>query len=129
VDKVGGGFGEPQLGDCYRSNSMSNANNDNPNRLPANAKRGIPSAPGKDIPPEAMAKLGNLFKSRPQQYMPVLKSLETIDIEQRLMTLTIDGDVTVECLVIPLQELIFKEWRQMSGSTLQPQNERKDESE
>lgn len=68
-----------------------------------------------------MSKIGNLFKGRTPQYQPILKSLEAIDIEQRLMTITIDGDVTVECLVIPLQELIFKEWRQLSGSTLQPQ--------
>jgi hypothetical protein len=99
---------------------MSNANNNvDPIKPP------LLKPPGKEATPEqkeALGKLGNLFKGRVAQYQPILKSLEMIGIEQQIMTVMI-ADVPVECIIIPLQELIFREWRQLSGSTLQPQRE------
>lgn len=100
---------------------MTNANNIDPLKPPPPS--GQPSKePVSAEQKEALAKLGNLFKGRAPQYQPILKSLEMLGIEQNIMTVMI-ADVPVECLVIPLQELIFREWRQLSGSTLQPQRE------
>lgn len=60
--------------------------------------------------------LASLFgKSKPKVHAPILKSLETIGVEPRVLDVMI-GDESVECFVIPTQELIFKEWRHMTGA-------------
>lgn len=70
--------------------------------------------------------LSSLFGGgRLQNYTSVLKSLEQIGLEPKTMLLNI-GDQTVDCIVIPIQDLVFKEWQYMSGSgykIIQPQNE------
>jgi hypothetical protein len=81
---------------------------------------------------EATSGLANLFKNRPSAYVSVLKSLEDIGLEPKMMTVTI-ADEPVDCFVIPMQELIYKEWQRMSGAgyevtPIKPQM-REDESE
>lgn len=69
--------------------------------------------------------LAKFFKQKEKTYVPVTQSLEEAGVESIIMDMNID-DKIVECLVIPLQELIYKEWRHMTKSELvtKPQNER-----
>lgn len=61
--------------------------------------------------------LAKIFQQKEKPYVPVTQSLEEADIESIIMDMNID-DKIVECLVIPLQELIYKEWRHMTKSEL-----------
>jgi hypothetical protein len=64
---------------------------------------------------EAANGLANLFKGKPSAYVSVLKSLEDIGLEPKIMPVII-ADEPVDCFVIPVQELIYKEWQRMSGA-------------
>lgn len=55
-----------------------------------------------------------LAGNRQQEYTPILKSLKQIGVEPKSMTVMV-GDEPTDCLVIPLQELMSKEWAHMSG--------------
>lgn len=68
-----------------------------------------------------LASLAGMLKGKPQQYTSILKSLEVIGMPPRIMDVTL-GDEPVECLVIPVQEMIYKEWQRMSEATL-PESE------
>lgn len=69
---------------------------------------------------ETITKLGNAFKGmgagggRPVPYTPIGKSLEALGLEPKVMDIMI-GDEPVECLVIPLNELMQREWQHMGG--------------
>lgn len=59
---------------------------------------------------------GLLGGDRAGRYTPVVKSLEALGIEPRVMAVAITGsDEPVDCLVIPAQELLIKEYAKMSG--------------
>jgi hypothetical protein len=67
---------------------------------------------------ESLTKVGEAFKNMRSttkvDYTPIGKSLAAIGIEPKTMDIMI-GDEPVECLVIPLNELVYKEWRHMGG--------------
>ena len=83
-----------------------------------NADRRQRRRPLQDMEPEKKEQLGKglqqLFKGREEKYMPVTRALEKIGLEPKLMDVMI-GDETVQCFVIPCQELIYKEWQFMTG--------------
>lgn len=54
-----------------------------------------------------------MAKGAGPQYMPIIKALSTIGVEPKVMDVML-GDEPEECLVIPLTELMSKEWRYMS---------------
>ena len=90
----------------------------------------LPTPPPPDQS-EAMGKLAGLFKSKPEAYTPVTKSLKDIGLEPIIMDVFLidhPGTELVECLVIPVQDLIYREWRHITQSELvtQPQNERQE---
>jgi hypothetical protein len=65
---------------------------------------------------ESLTKLAGLLRGmQTQTYMPITKSLEAIGIELRTETISINGEL-IECLVIPLDELMRKEWQRMTSS-------------
>jgi len=70
----------------------------------------------------ALSKIGGAFKGKGDRYNPVGKSLEALGIEPKIMDIML-GDEPVECMVIPLKELIYKEWYKMSGGINKPENE------
>lgn len=63
--------------------------------------------------------LSKLFQARQAQYTPVLKSLEQIGLEPKLMQVMI-GDQSVDCFVIPTQDLVYKEWQHMTQAKYAP---------
>lgn len=72
-----------------------------------------PPAPNQQQQEELKKKLSGLF-SREKPYTPLAKSLEAAGIKPRVMDIMLE-DQPVECLVIPVQELIYKEWKHMTG--------------
>lgn len=71
---------------------------------------------------EAQQAIGNIadrFKKQPPAYVPIGKSLEAISMDVKIMDIMI-GDEPVECLVIPVDELMRKEWIQMGGGFNNP---------
>lgn len=86
--------------------------------------QGEVDVPNVQVPPQVaqagadIAKLiGNIFNRKPQ-YTSVIKSLEEIGIEPNIMPVMVpESSDPVECLVIPLQDLVFKEWQIMGGSS------------
>jgi hypothetical protein len=62
---------------------------------------------------QALAKFANMIRGG-QEYVPISKSLEAIGIDPAVKEVMLD-DGPVECLVIPIKELMEKEWRHMSG--------------
>jgi hypothetical protein len=82
-------------------------------QFPKNAKRPIPAPPAQQQQ-DAMKKLGGLFGNKEKQYSPIVKSLTAANIKPRVMDIMI-GDEPTECLVIPVQELIYKEWKHITG--------------
>jgi len=76
--------------------------------------------PQVQVPPAIadLAKLvTGLFNGKPK-YTSVIKSLEEIGIEPVIQPTMVPGNSEpVECLVIPLQDLVFKEWQIMGGSS------------
>lgn len=72
-----------------------------------------------DTPGKKLGKgLGELIRGgagvRPGVHKPIVKALEELGIEIRLKPVMI-GEETVDCLVIPAQELLIKEYQAMSG--------------
>jgi hypothetical protein len=75
---------------------------------------------------QAFAKLASIMRgSQKQEYTPVLKSLEAIGVEYKVIDVML-GDVPTECVVIPLQDLMYREWSHMSAT--KPQGEESNES-
>jgi len=75
----------------------------------------------------ALQKLGGAIKGMggggaTARYTPVGKSLGDLGIEPKIMDIML-GDEPVECMVIPLKELIYKEWYKMSGGINKPDDE------
>lgn len=58
--------------------------------------------------------LGQLFQSKTQPHRPLIKTLGDLGIRVRVMPVMI-GDEPVDCLVIPAQELLVKEYQLLSG--------------
>lgn len=85
------------------------------NRKPPPAMRTPPNAQQQE---ELKKKLSGLF-NREKPYTPIAKSLAAANIQPRVMFIDI-GDTKVECLVIPVQEMIFKEWIHMTGGIDNP---------
>lgn len=67
---------------------------------------------------EAFSKLAQMLRGArgDQEYTPIIKTLKMIGIEPETqeIQLEVDGEV-VECLIIPIKELMAKEWQHMSG--------------
>jgi hypothetical protein len=73
---------------------------------------------------EAFGKLAKMLqdaRSSPE-YMPIMKALETINVDYKVIDVMF-GDNLVECVVIPLKDLMYREWAHISGQ--QPQREDK----
>lgn len=69
---------------------------------------------------EAVKRLSGLF-SKEKPYTPLAKSLKAAGIQPRVMDIMLDvNGPEVECLVIPVQELIYKEWKHMTGGIEEP---------
>lgn len=79
--------------------------------------------PLQSLPDEKPNPLAKLFQGKESPYVPVTKSLDDIGLDPLIMDINID-DEKVECLVIPVQDLIYREWRYMTKSELvtKPQN-------
>lgn len=67
---------------------------------------------------EALGKLGNIL-NRPKPYTPVTKSLDAAGITPRIMVININ-DKPMDCMVIPIEELVYKEWVHMTGGLDNP---------
>lgn len=76
---------------------------------------------------EAFGKLAQMLKGAKSEYMPIMKALEAIHVDYKIIDVML-GDVPTECLVIPLQDLMYREWSHMSGQNVKPQGEEKHES-
>lgn len=48
------------------------------------------------------------------QYVPLLKQLATIGVEPKVMDVML-GDEPTECIVLPVSELMAKEWKYMNN--------------
>lgn len=58
--------------------------------------------------------LSSLFSGKPPTHMPILKALGNLGIEVRIKTVMI-GEQPTDCVVIPTQELLVKEYALLSG--------------
>jgi hypothetical protein len=78
----------------------------------------------------AFGKLAQMMKgarSEPE-YVPIMKSLEAIHVNYKIIDVML-GDIPTECLVVPLQDLMYREWTHMSGGQpITPQREGTNES-
>lgn len=88
-------------------------------KLSARPQMRNPLEDAQDKPKGDTTGLASLFKGREAPYTSVLKSLEQIGLEPRMMDIMI-GDEPVSCFVIPVQDLVFKEWQRMSGANYEP---------
>jgi hypothetical protein len=61
-------------------------------------------------------KLGGLFKGggTNARHKPIVKALEELGIDYKVMPVMI-GDEPIDCVVIPAQELLVKEYAAMTG--------------
>jgi hypothetical protein len=74
---------------------------------------------------KAFAKLASIMKgSQKQEYIPVMKSLEAIQVDYKIIDVML-GDEPTECVVIPLKDLMYREWCHMSGQGPKAQGEDK----
>lgn len=64
-----------------------------------------------------------MLAGRGQEYVPVLKSLKQIGVKPKTMTVMV-GDEPTDCIVIPVQELMSKEWAHMSGQEDETEQEK-----
>jgi len=78
--------------------------------------RPFPPQPPTQQQLEAFSRLTQILKGGPQEYVPVLKSLDKIGADYKITDVKL-GDETVECVVIPLSELMYREWTHMSGQS------------
>lgn len=68
--------------------------------------------------PRPKPRLQDLFgRPKPEPYTPIGRSLAAIGIPPRRMDVEVDG-ATVECLVIPVVDLMYREWMHMTGGGL-----------
>ena len=70
--------------------------------------------------------LAKFFQGKKEPYVSITKSIKDCGVDNYIMDITLPNDNREECIVIPVRDLIYKEWRIMSGSEIvsQPQNER-----
>lgn len=79
---------------------------------------------------QAMELIQNLANAKAQAnaHKPIISALGDLGIEVRVMTVMI-GEEPTDCLVIPTQELLMKEYEKMSGVSptqfMQPKGESK----
>ena len=69
---------------------------------------------------EAFGKLARILKGGQQEYTPIMTALQAINVDYKIVDVML-GDEPTECLVIPLKDLMYREWAHMSGQ--QPQGE------
>lgn len=106
----------PDIGPSPRDHSL-------PNRAARRKQERIrPLEQGKQNPDVGKG-LANLFKPKEEAYVPVLKSLEQIGLEPKMMQVLI-GEDPVQCFVIPCQDLVYKEWQHMTKAkfAMEPAN-------
>lgn len=65
---------------------------------------------------EAGKGIAQLFQGREKPYTPVTKSLDQIGLEPKIMDIAMGSGDPVQCFVIPVQELVYKEWQHMTGA-------------
>lgn len=63
---------------------------------------------------EAMGRLMSVLRGMQPEYVPITKALESIGIDPLVDTVVLQNGPT-ECLIIPVEELMKKEWLRMSG--------------
>lgn len=63
---------------------------------------------------EGQSALAKMFAPKQTPHKAIIKSLEDIGVRVRVMPVML-GDEATDCLVIPIQELIIKEYTQLSG--------------
>lgn len=104
------------------SESASKQEKSGVSKLPRSTREARPrpnAASGRlDNPPpsnsaEAAKGIAKLFQNREKPYTPVNQSLEAIGLKPKHLKVEIDGE-TVECFVIPVQELVYREWKHMT---------------
>ena len=71
---------------------------------------------------EAFGKLARILKGGQQEYTPIMKALQAINVDYKIVDVML-GDEPTECLVIPLKDLMYREWCHISGQNMQPQGE------
>lgn len=67
---------------------------------------------------ELAGKLAGMFKGRQAPHEPIVKSLEKIGLNPKVMPVTIGGE-PVDCIVIPIELMMLKEYQYMSGVDVQ----------
>lgn len=82
--------------------------------MPSNARKGVQRAAEVSETDKLGKGLGQLFQPKEKPHTPIVKSLEALGIEVRVMVVMI-GDTPMNCLVIPAQELLVREYQLMSG--------------
>lgn len=85
-------------------------------RRGAQRKRPLQDAAKSVDSQKAMGGLAELLKGKGPQYVPVTKSLEAIGLVPSIEMVSVGGADPVQCMVIPVQELVFKEWQHMTKS-------------
>ena len=70
---------------------------------------------------EAFSRITKMLKGS-QEYVPVMKSLDAIKVDYKVIDVML-GDTPTECLVVPLQDLMYREWCHMSGQDIKQQRE------
>lgn len=74
----------------------------------------VPKDPANKTEGGALSRMLGGGSNRLKPYTAVMKSLEQIGLTPKIMDVMI-GDDTKECLVVPMEELIYREWQYMSG--------------
>lgn len=91
-------------------------------KMPANAKKPmrnlLEEEQARQKVQDAAGGIAKLFQGKPKAeaaYTPVLKAFETIGLDPKMMSIAIGGsDDAVQCFVIPVQDLVYKEWQYMT---------------
>lgn len=86
----------------------------------------VGSAEGQAAAERLINTFAGLLGGGKKNYIGVHKSLETIGMIPKVMHVTI-ADEPIECLVIPMDELIVKEWKYLTGYTVPSEQEVKDD--
>jgi hypothetical protein len=74
---------------------------------------------------EAFGKLAKMLqqaRGEGQAYTPIMKSLDAIHVEYKIIDVMLN-DEPVECVVIPMKDLMYREWAHMSGQGTKSQGE------
>jgi hypothetical protein len=72
---------------------------------------------------EAMNRLAGLFKGKTPAHEPIIKSLEKLGVNPKVMPIML-GDEAIDCLVIPVDLLMMKEYQYMSGIDIEAIHEK-----